>query len=802
MIRQTLINVGACLLVVCSGCAQNAAQPTSVIPSDLRSTTTQAVSTSALPPALAAGYAPMPMDKYTTGFKWVTTQTASEVPTLEDAGDYTDFYISSIRELPNYGGTEPAWSTVNLHEDAFQHTSDPATLTLVPSASAVTLNWKPDARGVTIGGYAIYRGTSATSLSHVATVAAGQTSYKVTGLALGQKYFFTVQSIIGGASTPYSWAESAVASAPGTLNLDSPSYSLSAQPAPGHTVTLSVSVHGSSSGAHMVLQTEVAPTTTTKPVSTSMSLGSSNVYHGAVTVSIPSGFYGGIAYRVVDTTSGVSLPAAGQSYYVTSPNNRLHFGRYANNYLMNPASPAWQKLLASYITSVAQSGKYKGALLDDTDEYFVQTRPDAFPYGYSDQQYLSGVAAQYVALRAAVPSTIQISANGFSNPSVAAALAPHVNGVEVEEFAYDVSSWHYAPTSYWISTMNNVYNIAQNDHLKARVLSDGSTDAGVRSYIFGSYLLVCSPNTYYDLETSLGMGQTFPELAAPLGSPSQTFSNISAAWVAAHGAYERHFANGWVIVNPSQSASTATIAVPAGYSRLVINGGSLEQGGTTSLQTVSSVKLGPDQAAIFVGKSSTAPTATPTPAVTASTTPGASPTPATSSSANLFKPISQGTSYTSSVFTLAAGNPSGLMMSSSPSGISGGVGITVPAGATITHGWLTAAGVLSKTSWPSGTYTIHYAIDGANTALTLSKVEVLRVSSTGSSVLSVVGSQSASQVLKAATYTYSIPGAGQPSTATNNLLGVRFTVRNASTSPQKFYFQVGPSGTATVQAPW
>jgi len=624
----------------------------------------------------------------------------------------------------------------------------------------------------------------------------------VTGLALGQKYFFSVQSIIGGASTPYSWAESAAASAPSTLNLDSPSYSLSAQPAPGHTVTLSVSVHGNSSGAHMVLQTEVAPTTTTKPVSTAMSLGSSNVYHGAVTVSIPSGFYGGIAYRVVDTTSGVSLPAAGQSYYVTSPNNRLHFGRYANNYLMNPASPAWQKLLASYITSLAQSGKYNGALLDDTDEYFVQTRPDAFPYGYSDQQYLSGVATEYAGLRANVPSSIQLSANGFSNASVVAALASHVNGSEVEEFAYDISSWHYAPTSYWISTMNNVYNIAQNDHLKTRVLSDGSTDAGVRSYIFGSYLLVASPNTYYDLETALGMGQTFPELAAPLGSPSQTFSNISQAWVAAAGAYERHFTNGWVIVNPSQSASTATIAVPAGYSRLIINGGSLEQGGTTSLQAVSSVKLGPDQAAIFVGKSSAAPTATPAPVATASASPGASPTPATSSSANLFKPISQGASYTGSVFTVAAGNPSGLIMSGSPSGISGGVGITVPAGATITHGWLTGSGVLAKTSWPSGTYTVHYTIAGGNTALTLSKVEVLRVNSTGSSVLSEVGYQNVSQALDAATYTYGISGAGQPSTATSDLLGVRFTVRNASTSPQKFYFQVGPSGTATVQAPW
>ena len=796
MIRNTLFNVGACLLIVTAGCAQNSTAANSVLPSVMsRSSTTQSTAVaSGAAVALGAGYAPSPMDQFTNTLRWVTAQSSSDVSTLQAAGAYTDVYVSSIRELSNYAGTQPAWTTVNLHEDAFKHTADPATLTLLPSNGAVALAWKADARasmGVTIQGYAIYEGSSATSLSQVATVAAGQSSYQVTGLSPGQKYFFSVQSVIGGSPTSYSWTESAVASTPTTLNLDSPSYSLSAQPSPGGTVTLSVSVHGSASNAHMELQAEVAPTTSTSPVSAVMSLGSSDVYQGSLTVTIPSGFYGGIAYRVVDTNSGVSLPAAGQSFYVTSPNNRLHFGRYANNYLMDAASPEWQTLLASYLTSIAQTGKYNGVLLDDTVGYMAQTRPDAFPYGYTDPQYLSGVKAQYSALRSAVPSSIQISANGLSNPTVAAAVAPYLNGAEIEEFAYDNGGWHYAPASYWVSSINNIFNITQQDHLRTRLTTDGSTDPGVRTYIFGSYLLVYSANTYYDLETSLGMGQVFPELAAPVGAPVQTFSTISSAWVAADRAYERHFANGWAIVNPSQTASTATIAIPAGYSELVINGGSLEQGGTTSLEPVSSITLAPDQAAILIG----APTSSaPSPIATSSST--------ATTSAGTFTPVSQGAAYSNSVFTYVSGNPAGLVMSSTPSGTSGGVGINVPASATITHGWLTTSGSVARTSWPSGNYTVHYTVTGPNTALTLTKVELLRVSSTGSSVLAVVGSQNVSQMLSSGTYTYTVSGAAQPSTNSNDLLGVRFTITNGTGSSQKFYFDAGPSGTASLGTPF
>ncbi len=303
-------------------------------------------------------------------------------------------YVSNLRINPTTPlATQPSWQTVNKREDSFNHAADPASLTLRPSSGAVTLSWQPDGRsgyGFGIIGYVVYAGPSPANLSQVATLMPASNSYTVTGLSDGSKYYFEVHTLLNGNDSPYSWTESASAGNPITPVIYDPSYTVSAQPSPGAVVVLTVTVKTAGPApSSLQLETEVHPVTWpsfTMPTSWPMYPIGGGSYQGTATVSMPLYWYGGIAYRVVDSGSGAAAPDAsrGTGFYVTNPNNRLHFGKYPDNWMMDPASPAWRSILSSYVNYLSTTAPYGGVLLDDVVAVIGQAQPDAYPAGYSD----------------------------------------------------------------------------------------------------------------------------------------------------------------------------------------------------------------------------------------------------------------------------------------------------------------------------------------------------------------------------------------------------------------------------------
>ncbi len=551
---------------------------------------------------LSAGYGDL-MDSYTGRMQWVTQQDPGALSALR--ASYVDFYISAVREVMNGGGAQPDWNTVNVHEDAFSHGADPASLTTQPQEGAVTLHWNVDARaamGVPLSGYVVYEGTSPQSLTAVATLPNSASSYSASGLSDGTTYYFAVHSLLNGSDSVYSGVQSAAAGVPSGFVLDSPTYSTNVPIAPGANVTLTVRAHASGAAlpSSLLLQTLVKPHPTTPPSSTAMNSVGGGYYQGSATVTIPSGYYGGIAFRVADATGNAVLPTqANQSYYVTAPNNRLHFGVYANNYVMDAGSPMWHSLLTDYIAGRLAAG-YKGVLLDDVGTKLDGARPEAFPAGYSANGYLNNMISHLAYLRSHIGSGYSICANAFSDPA-ATAYVPYVQRGEIEEIAYDVNSWGYAPEWYWQSSVNSALTITQQYNIGSRMLVDASeSDTAARSYILGTYLLIQNRNLYYDLETSAGLGYYYPEYGLSLGPAEQNFTTIAQAYVAADQAYERTFANGRVIVNPSSTAITPVIQLGAAYKQVRLAGGAVEHGGSIETTLVTQVQLLPHQAAILI----------------------------------------------------------------------------------------------------------------------------------------------------------------------------------------------------------
>ena len=169
-------------------------------------------------------------------------------------------------------------------------------------------------------------------------------------------------------------------------------------------------------------------------------------------------------------------------------------------------------------------------------------------------------------------------------------------GVFVEGFA-DPS---FAPAD-WQRSMNQILGlVAKHKIVIVQNYLGASTDVATRLYYLANYLLMRGDRSYLDYFAS-GPLEWYPEWNVDLGAPVTTAATV--ADLAASGAYEREFAHGWAVVNPT--ATAATLTFPAG-ARLVMpqGGGAVDstgaEPGSVSYGSAASVTLPPATAAIVL----------------------------------------------------------------------------------------------------------------------------------------------------------------------------------------------------------
>jgi putative glycosyl hydrolase-like family 15 (GHL15) protein len=154
----------------------------------------------------------------------------------------------------------------------------------------------------------------------------------------------------------------------------------------------------------------------------------------------------------------------------------------------------------------------------------------------------------------------------------------------------------------WQASTNELLLLASED--KIMILQNylsTSSDLATRLYYLGNYLLVKGHHTYLDYFAN-GPLEWYPEWTIDLGAPT-TAGTTDVSTLLSGGVYQRAFANGLVLVNPSSSAVTVTLAktyqlvTPTG-------GGTVDASGTPSgslsMSPVTSATVGPTTAAILL----------------------------------------------------------------------------------------------------------------------------------------------------------------------------------------------------------
>ena len=178
----------------------------------------------------------------------------------------------------------------------------------------------------------------------------------------------------------------------------------------------------------------------------------------------------------------------------------------------------------------------------------------------------------------------------------------NLDGAMIEGFA----EWGYG--SYfdqadWELQQNRLLALIRADKIIIGQTYPNETDVNERLFVLGTYLLIKGRYTYLNLDTAMEP-EWFPEYTIDLGRPIDPLPIEMATYLdPAWQVYVRHYADGLVLVNPSDSARNINLG--GTYYRVTPVGGGLvpEDGsapGTLNYAAVTSINLGAYQAAVVV----------------------------------------------------------------------------------------------------------------------------------------------------------------------------------------------------------
>jgi hypothetical protein len=260
---------------------------------------------------------------------------------------------------------------------------------------------------------------------------------------------------------------------------------------------------------------------------------------------------------------------------------------WPHNYLVAPDNSVWLDFLREQINQVLNvyEGSYDGIFFDSmgtgpVDGFYVA--PQDHPINLATSQPYTRaewLAVQNVMLQAArevleargkflVLNGLINQASYFIDPENEStmALLTHANGAMAEspfrKQNASLTSWQTAAN--WLKTIEMIEDVSGRGlmnfwltEIEESVITDPDDPliSQWRRFTLASYLLAAGPKSYYnfvlrttDNNADGNPGEYFEEYGAPLGS-----TNVPRSQIGTSGVYTRPFANGLVLVNPTES---------------------------------------------------------------------------------------------------------------------------------------------------------------------------------------------------------------------------------------------------------
>lgn len=481
--------------------------------------------------------------------------------------------------------TGDTFARLNMEEDAFIHSADPASLVAAAHLGATKLWFRRDARAwaidpedpeaPTVESYIIERATSPTSaFTQIGTLQEDGSAVKsFANAGINASRLYRVRTKLSdGTVIPYSWnasVDTTVTSAAvaTTFSRSTGAVTVTAAGTPP-TDPGAVVIEADLNNNHIFEPSERFPCT-----STQAETGGTRTYSATVTGEEVNAFY---SYRV-KINGAVSAPKTG-AYQTGGLNNRVQL-RGFGALCVWPNNPTWVALTHERMADALALG-YAGMRLDFTldtlDAFWSATglTPDWQP---GDTRIADGVDALLSGLRTAFPQSI-ITFNGRYTISDPMNYPRYLASADIAEFEYFAVGYEPDHPYMHSSTFGMMENAWLTRHLgkSAAMISGASTtNHQGRLRVIAAYLLICDEQVmlYNHTEDYLEDVVHLPEWELPLGDPL----TISRWWYDIDDPrgdllMSRRFENGEVFYNPHQG-SPATIELETPMHGVGITGG-------------------------------------------------------------------------------------------------------------------------------------------------------------------------------------------------------------------------------------
>jgi hypothetical protein len=332
-------------------------------------------------------------------------------------------------------------------------------------------------------------------------------------------------------------------------------------------------------------------------------------YHLAMWQSAP-----GVSIILDGKTWGSDYPKVGghESWFWHTTGGQRVTSVVDGKWLMNVADPGFQGYWISSIGQQIAAGDCDGVFLDSASPALLQSEAQSPP-----EPRLTGTGARdnlipelgnktFIQAWTAWIATLD-AALSVKGLALIPNTGPFVTGWDTTPYdlTAGVFSEGYADPAFaeadWKLSTNQLLSLSAKG--KIMILQNylaSPDDVARRMYYLANYLLVRGNRTYLDYFAA-GPMEWYPEWGIDLGAAVSTGAKVDD--LLKSGVYRRDFAKGTVLVNPTSSPVTVTLATP--MQRVVPAGGGAvaEDGvakGTLGLTTVTSIDVAAKGAEILI----------------------------------------------------------------------------------------------------------------------------------------------------------------------------------------------------------
>lgn len=480
-----------------------------------------------------------------------------------------DYLILHYKDIVGVYPSFPEYSEINLNENAFLHTYDPANINVLFDDSWI-FRFTSDERFQTVGenprlGYKLYYSLDSLTFTAIDSIFKS-TEIKVS-LPKSAKYVKINTIVDDSLEIEYSFVAKLAYDTNAPLIFPSTKKTVSSTNI--DTIKLTLEYLNNIIPDSLILFIDLNKDNKFTALEEIISRKFTSKKEEFAFNTQINNYKGGYEFYILTFKNGFTYRFPREGYWITNPNNRIKNPGYGF-FVTNVGDSTWHSLYIEEHKKALENG-YNGIFIDDCWYFVGNWAVDAMPpYAYSPERWLNNIYEFLRLIRKEI-NEVPIFINGLWATQADTLLNP-IDGGMTEGFA--TNKWSgFVSSPNWQNSCN--LGLTCQHKYKKRWLALGGIiqpKNKSRLYCLGSYLLIFDSLSYFGNATSYQDFEHYPEFDIPLGKPlSGAMEKIDELKFFDQNNkpyYKRDFENITVFVNPSKND---TIVLPEIKGKAVID---------------------------------------------------------------------------------------------------------------------------------------------------------------------------------------------------------------------------------------